>query len=140
MASPERLARAQEVVANVYTSEKPDLFPFLQRTGTGFWTWTMLHHFFAEPTTEVRDRMQALAAAEEIAGEVKFIHQESLDRDVETILDIPARSGPPLNASERGAEEAGDEVALLVDRLDGDIAQILGGYACCRQPALSVGP
>jgi hypothetical protein len=130
MSSADFVASTRDVVANIYLKDAPDLFAFMQRTGTGFWTWTMLHHFSKHQTSAFANRADAVKAAREIAAEVAFIRQEAIDEDVERLLHLKSRPGARLNASERALKPEDDpEMHRIVAALDGEVAAILGHYA-----------
>ena len=134
MSSADFVASTRDRVANIYLKDTPDLFAFMQRTGTGFWTWTMLHHFSKYETNAFANRADALDEACEIAAGVAFIRQEAIDGDVERILDLKSRPGARLNASERATKPEDDpEIHRLVVTLDGAAAAILGDYGGYRQ-------
>jgi hypothetical protein len=129
MSSPDFIDSVRPIVASIYMKDAPDLFSFMRRTQTGFWTWTMIHHFSRHRTADIAGRLGVIRAANEIAKQVSFIRQESIDEDVARILKLRAAPGSRINVSERA--DAGDqdgEAARAVAALDGEVAMILGGY------------
>lgn len=128
MSSPDFLGLI-DFDATVYARSFPDLFPFLRRTRTGLWTWTMMHHFSMRPTTELRVRQDVIAASEELTCHVRFIRQESIDRDATEALGPCNRQRDRENASPRpDGNKATAETVQLVQDLDGAAARIIGGY------------
>jgi hypothetical protein len=129
MSSTEFVVSIGGTFARIYFADAPDLFAFMLRTGTGFWTWTMMHHFSRYQTTEITNRADAIESAREIAREVTFIRQEIIDEDVERILHLKSNPGARVNVSERARKlENEREMTRIVTALDGDVAAILGGY------------
>lgn len=120
---------ATGMVANVYAREINDLFTFMKRTGSGFWTWTMMYHFSKKDTSDMRTKEEVLLEAKAIADRVSFIHQENIDADIEKHLNIPQKKGEHINASPRPSNhEANQKMKLTINKLDGEVAYILGGY------------
>lgn len=131
MANREFLDRviATGMQGNVYARNIDDIFGFMQRTESGFWTWTMMYHFSRHDTREMQSKVDVVKAAKEIGGYVNFIHQEKIDEDVESILQLPLSEGARLNTSSRPSRHALDEATTLaIKNLDGDVAYVLGGY------------
>ena len=116
------------ITANVYKRSIPGVFEFMRRSGTGFWSWTMMYHFSPTPMERMRTRADVLREAERIRKNVEFIHQERVDADVEAILGLRRHVGERVNTSPRPAAAISDEARILAKDLDGDIAEILGGY------------
>jgi len=44
------------ITANVYAREIDDVFGFMKRTDSGFWTWTMMYHFSKKRTKEINSK------------------------------------------------------------------------------------
>jgi hypothetical protein len=133
---------AARVTANVYAREIPDVYEFMLRTGTGFWTWTMMHHYAAVPTEALRTADDVRSQAEAIAARVAFIHQETLCDDVQTVLGLPPPADrAPLNRSERSAQDVpGERARRLADGLDGAAYAILGRRHALPFAVAAVGP
>jgi hypothetical protein len=115
--------------ACVYAADWPDAFAFMHRTGTGFWTWTLIHHFSRRPTTALRSRADVIVAAGEIAREIRFIRLEAIDAEARRVFGPRRGDAMPLNVTPRPDRlQLLPGTAEIADRLDGDIAHILGGY------------
>ena len=113
---------ADGVVAKIYAREIPDVYEFMLRTGTGFWTWTMMHHFADTITAALRTAADVRAQTQSIARKVSFIRQHRLDEDMQSILRLASpRQQPRMNASERTASDVPcPQTLTLISRLDGD--------------------
>lgn len=111
------------VVANVYARDMGDVYEFMLRTGSGFWTWTMMHHFSDSPTSTLRTAADVREQAKSIAQQISFIHQDRLSEDMKSVLRLP----PPkrqqrINSSERSSADIPCPKARdLVAMLDGDV-------------------
>jgi hypothetical protein len=120
---------SKNIIGNVYARNIPDIYEFMNRTNTGFWTWTMIYHFSNQSTFKFKNRNQVLEEAHNISKNIKFIHQENIDKDVEKILKINRKRGEKINVSPRPARILqSDEIKKIIHKLDGDIAYILCGY------------
>jgi hypothetical protein len=113
---------ADGVVANVYTRDIPDVYEFMLRTGSGFWTWTMMYHFSRTTTSALRTAADVHEQAEWIAREISFIHQDRIREDMQAVLRLkPPAEQPRINVSERTAADVPcPQTLALVARLDGD--------------------
>ena len=123
---------ADRVEAKIYAREIPDVYEFMLRTGTGFWTWTMMHHFADTTTAALRTAADVREQAASIARKVSFIRQHRLDEDMQSILRLPPpRQQPRMNASERTAADVPcPQTLTLASRLDGDAYASLGRQKC----------
>jgi len=131
MASQEFLENvvAEGITASVYARDIDDVFGFIMRTGTGFWSWTMMYHFSSRDTKEMTTKNDVVQEAKKISCYVDFIRQENIDFDVEKILNISQHKGDLVNSSPRPSNfEFTRESEDIVKTLDGEIAHILGGY------------
>jgi hypothetical protein len=129
MACPEFLQQllTNGISANVYGRSIDDIFGFMHRTRSGFWTWTMVHHFSRQHSQELQTASDVLQAARDIAREVGFIHQQRVDAGVEALLGLPRQQGERVNVSQHSPAQAPDgEVSETVRALDGEVARILG--------------
>ena len=70
---------ANGVIANVYKRNLDDVFDFIRRTNSGFWSWTMMYHFSKRQTSELKTREGVIREARKIVNYVDFIHQENID-------------------------------------------------------------
>ena len=115
--------------ARIYSKEIPNVFNFMERTKTGFWTWTMLYHFSKKEFETFKTKDEVISEAKQIAQNYDFVHQENIDDDVEKILNIPKKPGAKINVSPRKQKETNlDILQILVNKLDGEVAKILGNY------------
>lgn len=115
--------------AKIYSEQILDVFEFLERTNSGFWTWTMLYHFSYKDTKEFQTKEDVISEANKIKQKFNFIHQENIDADVERFLKIPHKPGEKINVSPRKKESAKSEYMKdIIYSLDGKIASIIGGY------------
>lgn len=131
----ERLC-ADRVVARIYARDIPDVFEFMLRTGTGFWTWTMMHHFANTTTEALRTAADVRSQAEWIARTVSFIHQDNLHEDVQRVLRLrPPRDRSRINSSERQSGDLPGGTTLdLVAAFDGVTYAILAPRHCPKLP------
>jgi len=116
--------------ACIYGRDIDDVFAFMLRTRTGFWTWTMLWHFWKHETRQLRTKVDVLRAAREISRCVEFIHQENIDEEARAVLQLGGvEPGEALNRSLRPTgDEPRTETRRYIAELDGEVAAILGGY------------
>jgi len=119
---------ASGTVAKIYAGDIPDVYEFMLRTDSGFWTWTMMYHFGRRPISALRDRDDVLAEATWISKNVSFIHQERLCEDVQRILKLPSPATMArLNCSSRFESDLlGSDTVGIVARCDGHVAHVLG--------------
>ena len=116
------------VPAIIYGREIMDVFAFLERTNTGFWTWTIMYHFANISTECIRTKEDAVDQAKKIALSTDFIRQENLDSDVQRLLGIPQRKGKLINRSARpDGWKMKHETEKMINVLDGQVARILYG-------------
>lgn len=114
---------------NVYARSIDDIFDFMKRTESGFWSWTMMYHFSKHDTREMKTKKDVIREAKEIVNYVDFIHQEKIDADVEKILNLPRQKGERINVSPRPSRQVFNEgMKSVVKELDGEVAYVLGGY------------
>jgi hypothetical protein len=117
----------------VYGRDIPDLWPFILRTGSGFYTWTLVDLLHSGPTTEIRDRASLLAVLEAISRRVTFLRLEHLESDVARFLrlDLESQQETQRNSSKdfRGRKDdpCDSITAKLWDR-EGQILGLLGHY------------
>jgi len=118
---------ATRSVANVYTLDISDVFEFMHRTDSGFWTWTMMYHFARCPTSALRNRDDVLQESVWIAKNVSFIHQEHLCEDVERVLKLAPPVGfKRMNCSKRTeADVLESDTCSIVSRCDGLVSGML---------------
>lgn len=131
MRAPDFFARhaLENETACIYARDWPDVFAFMHRTGSGFWTWTIMHHFCDSPTVALRTRDDVTQALHAVANRVRFIRQESIEADARNLLGRRRRDVGVLNASPRPDRLALMPVAIaMIDQMDGEAAAILGGY------------
>jgi len=118
------------MTGNVYARNIDDIFDFMKRTESGFWSWTMMYHFSKLDTIEIKSKADVIQEAKHIVNYVDFIHQERIDEDTENILNLPLRKSERLNRSSRPSLEIfSEEMKSAVKGLDGELAYILGGYS-----------
>ncbi len=114
---------------NVYARSIDDIFDFMKRTESGFWSWTMMYHFSKQDTRELKTKSDVIQEAKEIVNYVNFIHQERIDEDVEKILNLPKQKGKRMNTSSRPSRQVFNErIKSVIKDLDGEVAYVLGGY------------
>lgn len=119
-----------KTVATIYGRPVEGVYEYMLRTGTGLWSWTMMYHFSRKALGEIEDLTDVIQEAKEIVGRVNFIHQETIDADVERFLGLPRRAGKPINASRDANQQAIDPPILkLTKKMDGEVAVILGDYS-----------
>lgn len=118
-----------DITANVYARDIQDIFDFMKRTESGFWTWTMMYHFSKKDTRQMKNRMDVIREAKVIASYIGFIHQENINADVEKFLNLQQLKGEHINVSPRPSDkECNQRIKSIVKKLDGEVAYILGGY------------
>lgn len=115
--------------ARIYSHDIKDVYQFIERTQTGFWTWTMLYHFSSIDTVRLRTKSEVIKETKTIAQNINFIHQENIDEEVEKNLKLKKSPGTKKNVSHRhqlNSEMKG--IKRIISKLDGDVARILGNY------------
>ena len=133
------LLRSEGVPAMIYGREIMDVFCFLDRTHTGFWTWTVMYHFADIATECIRTREDAIEQAQKIALSTDFIRQEKIDSDASKFLGVRRRKGDRINRAPRPAGwqmQAG--IQEMIDALDGDVARIIYGHDELPLPASTI--
>jgi len=118
----------KKTIASAYGQDFDDLYEFIRRTGCGFWAWTMLYHYSKKNTRELLTKSDVVNEANEIIKYVDFIHQESVDGDVEKYLKLEKSVGEHVNVAPRQTREVSHEIKSIVYPLDGEIAKVLGSY------------
>jgi hypothetical protein len=117
------------MTGNIYGRNVDDIFDFMKRTKSGFWSWTMMYHFSKHDTREMKTKADVIQEAKYIANYVNFIHQEKIDEDAQNILNLPLQKGKRINTSPRPSHQVFNEgMKSAVKKLDGEVAYILGGY------------
>jgi len=118
------------VVANVYARDIPDVYEFMLRTGSSFWTWTMMYHFSALCTSSLRTAADVRDQAKLISRRISFIRQHRLYEDMQSVLRLaPPMDRRRINSSERTSVDSPCQKARdLVTMLDG------GAYAVLDPP------
>jgi hypothetical protein len=116
---------------NIYNRAVKDVFPFMARTGFGFWTWTMMYHFACVETSSLMTRSDVLNEAKRITRNVEFIRQDRLDEDVRAVIGLAESESGAVNQSSRPRDSAvlSSTARTTVQKVDGDVARILGKYA-----------
>ena len=116
-------------ISNIYARDTRDIFDFMLRTGCGFWTWTMMHHFSRKQTEEMSSREDVNRTCKDILLEVNFIHLETIDQDTNNLLGLKQDAGKSINQSNRPTGECWDHtITEVAEKLDGTAAKLLGGY------------
>ena len=72
LSSPRFLDEKEDVSPIIYEDLAPDIFPFMKRTGTGFWTWTVLFHLSCKDTEEFNCLNDVLTEIRTIRSRVGF--------------------------------------------------------------------
>lgn len=64
-----------DIKANVYTRDIDDVYDFMERTESGFWSWTMMYHFSPKDIKVMHTKQDVIREAKEIVERVEVLNE-----------------------------------------------------------------
>jgi len=108
-----------------------DVIEWLERTGRGLYTLTILQHCARLPLTALNSPGLVDQALTEIGSKFSFIRNEELKEDSEKILGVEISELGQVGSSNqflRSSDTAGYAALRVLSEIDGHAAAVTGGY------------
>ena len=104
---PDFLLRAEQKFPQVtlYGRQIESPFGFMRKTGSGFWTWSILYHYGSQTMNALDSPAQVESQVRQIRDSVLLLRQECLAQDAERTLGIPRQSFSRLRVSQSTEED-----------------------------------
>lgn len=93
-------------------------FGFMRKTGSGFWTWSILYHYGNQPMNALDSPAQLERQVRQIGDSVLLLRQEFLAQDAERILGVPRKRFARLRVSQPTEE---DPQPLVPNTMDAQV-------------------